>query len=75
MPDTRRKLGQWGEDQARGYLEARGCQVVAANWRCTGTQRSLPVRIDRAPVRVRWSTRRGLWPASPPFAQPGMGCA
>ena len=44
MADTRRELGQWGEAQAARYLEARGCQVVVTNWRCTAGEVDL-VRV------------------------------
>jgi putative endonuclease len=59
MPDTRRRLGQWGEEQAARYLEARGCQVVAANWRCTAGEVDLVVREGAWLAFVEVRTRRG----------------
>jgi putative endonuclease len=59
MPDTRRKLGQWGEDQAARYLEAHGCQVVTANWRCTAGEVDLVVREGDWLAFVEVRTRRG----------------
>lgn len=32
MATNRRKLGAWGEELARGYLEKLGYSFVAANW-------------------------------------------
>ena len=59
MADTRRKLGQWGEAQARRYLEACGCQVVATNWRCTAGEVDLVVREGAWLAFVEVRTRRG----------------
>ena len=59
MPDTRRKLGQWGEEQASRHLQAHGCHLVARNWRCTAGEVDLVVR-DRAWLAfVEVRTRRG----------------
>jgi putative endonuclease len=59
MRDTRRKLGQWGEEQARRHLEARGCTVVAANWRCTAGEVDLVVRDGDWLAFVEVRARRG----------------
>jgi putative endonuclease len=59
MADTRRKLGQWGEEQARRYLEARGCRVVTANWRCTAGEVDLVVQDGEWLAFVEVRTRRG----------------
>jgi putative endonuclease len=59
VADTRRKLGQWGEEQAARYLEAQGCQVVAANWRCTAGEVDLVVRDGDRLAFVEVRTRRG----------------
>lgn len=59
MADSRRKLGQWGEDQAGRYLEAHGCQVVTTNWRCTAGEVDLVVRDGDWLAFVEVRTRRG----------------
>ena len=59
MTDPRRKLGQWGEEQAARHLEARGCQVVATNWRCTAGEVDLVVRDGAWLAFVEVRTRRG----------------
>ena len=59
MADTRRKLGQWGEKQASGYLEARGCQVVTTNWRCAAGEVDLVVRDGDWLAFVEVRARRG----------------
>jgi len=59
MTDTRRKLGQWGEEQACRYLEARGCQVVTTNWRCTVGEVDLVVQDGDWLAFVEVRTRRG----------------
>ena len=59
MADSRRKLGQWGEEQARRYLEARGCRVVTANWRCTAGEVDLVVQDGGWLAFVEVRTRRG----------------
>ena len=59
MPDTRRKLGQWGEEQAARYLEAQGCTLVARNWRCTAGEVDLVVQDGAWLAFVEVRTRRG----------------
>jgi putative endonuclease len=59
MADTRRKLGQWGEEQASRYLEVHGCRVIAANWRCTAGEVDLVVRDGDWLAFVEVRTRRG----------------
>ena len=59
MPDARRKLGQWGEDQAARYLQARGSQVVARNWRCAAGEVDLVVQDGGWLAFVEVRTRRG----------------
>jgi putative endonuclease len=59
MADTRRKLGQWGEEQARRYLEVRGCRVVTTNWRCTAGEVDLVVQDGEWLAFVEVRTRRG----------------
>jgi len=59
MPDTRRKLGQWGEEQAARYLEARGCALVTTNWRCAAGEVDLVVQDGDWLAFVEVRTRRG----------------
>jgi len=65
MADPRRKLGQWGEEQAGRYLQAHGCQVVATNWRCTAGEVDLVVLDDGRLAFVEVRTRRGRAYGSP----------
>jgi putative endonuclease len=59
MPDTRRRLGQWGEAEAARYLEARGCRVVTTNWRCTAGEVDLVAQDGACLAFVEVRTRRG----------------
>lgn len=59
MVTDRRGLGQWGEDQARRHLLARGCRTVAANWRCSAGEVDLIVLDGDCLVFVEVRTRRG----------------
>ena len=36
-PDGRRSLGRRGEEMAAAYLRERGLEIVATNWRPTGS--------------------------------------
>ncbi len=56
---SRARLGQWGERQARLYLEAEGYGIVAANFRCrTGEIDIVAIDGDEL-VFVEVKTRRG----------------
>ena len=56
---SRARLGQWGERQARLYLEAEGYGIVAANFRCrAGEMDIVAVEADEL-VFVEVKTRRG----------------
>jgi putative endonuclease len=59
MHDRRQTLGRWGEGQAVRYLEARGCQVVALNWRCQAGEVDLIALDDDCLAFVEVRTRRG----------------
>ena len=65
MSKTRQKLGQWGEAQAIRYLEARGCQVVARNWRCAAGEADAVVLEGDCLAFVEVRTRRGRAYGSP----------
>ena len=59
MPDTRQKLGQWGEDRAADHLVARTCTVLARNWRCPAGEVDLIVLDGGCLAFVEVRTRRG----------------
>lgn len=59
MKGRRKKLGQWGEEQARRHLEEQDCTVVAANWRCTAGEVDLVVLDEDWLAFVEVRTRRG----------------
>jgi putative endonuclease len=59
MANRRQKLGQWGEEQARRYLQAQGCPLVATNWRCTAGEVDLIVVDGDCLAFVEVRTRRG----------------
>ena len=65
MNQTRQKLGQWGEEQAIRYLEARGCRVAARNWRCTAGEADVVVLDGGCLAFVEVRTRRGRAYGSP----------
>ena len=57
--NSRRSLGEWGERQARLYLEAEGYSIVAANFRCRAGEIDLvAIECDEL-VFVEVKTRRG----------------
>ena len=57
-PDDRRALGARGEDAVAGWYRARGCEVVARNWRCREGEVDLVVRCGRTLVFCEVKTRR-----------------
>ena len=59
MSSGNRRLGQWGERQARLHLEARGYEVVAANFRCRAGEIDIVARQGDELVFVEVKTRRG----------------
>ena len=65
MGKTRQKLGQWGEAQAIRHLEARGCRIVARNWRCASGEVDVVVQEDDCLAFVEVRTRRGRAYGSP----------
>ena len=56
---SRAKLGQWGERQARLYLEAEGYGIVAANFRCRAGELDIVAIDGDELVFVEVKTRRG----------------
>jgi putative endonuclease len=57
--DSRRGLGQRGEDLAARHLAAKGYQIVTRNWRCEVGELDLVARDGDALVFVEVRTRRG----------------
>ena len=56
---SRARLGQWGERQARLYLEAEGYGIVAANFRCRAGEMDIVAIYGDELVFVEVKTRRG----------------
>ena len=79
--DPRRRLGAKGERLAAQHLEARGCEVVARNFRTRFGELDLVARDERFLVFCEVKTRivhapgagGGAWPGNPlgPFASIG----
>jgi putative endonuclease len=65
MSSARRKLGQWGEEQAIRYLEGQGCRAVTANWRCAAGEVDVVVLDGGCLAFVEVRTRRGKAYGSP----------
>ena len=59
------ETGRWGEAEARGYLEARGYRLVAANYRTRLGELDLVMRNEEFLVFVEVKTREDA-----SFAQP-----
>lgn len=58
-PDSRRRLGQWGENLAALHLEAQGLALIERNWRCRDGEIDLVARDCETFVFVEVKTRRG----------------
>ena len=56
---SRAGLGQWGERQARLYLEAAGYAIAAANFRCRAGEMDIVAIDGDELVFVEVKTRRG----------------
>ena len=65
MSRTRQKLGQWGEAEAIRHLQARGCQIVAQNWRCAAGEVDAVLLEGDCLAFVEERTRRGRAYGSP----------
>lgn len=57
--DSRRRLGQWGENYAASHLEANGYHIIERNWRCREGEVDLVARDGETLVFVEVKTRRG----------------
>jgi len=56
---AKRRLGDFGEAEARRYLEAEGWEWLAANWICPHGELDLVMRDGDEVVFVEVKTRRG----------------
>ena len=59
MATPQGRLGQWGEDHARRYLEGRGYTVSATNYRSRWGEVDIVARLGDEFVFVEVKTRRG----------------
>lgn len=59
MPNTRQKLGDFGERSAAAHLTRAGYQVVERKWRCALGEIDLVARDGEYLVFVEVRTRRG----------------
>ena len=59
MSTPARKLGQWGEGQARLHLESKGYRIVAKNFRTRAGEIDIVAQQDDELVFVEVKTRRG----------------
>jgi putative endonuclease len=59
MPDTRKNLGDFGEQAAAAHLIKRGYTLLTRKWRCPGGEIDLLMRDGSTLVFVEVRTRRG----------------
>ncbi|NGQ93916.1 YraN family protein [Brevibacillus sp. SYP-B805] len=59
MSHARKALGKWGEDQAVMYLQRKGLEIIARNWRTAQGEIDLVARDGRTLVFVEVRTRSG----------------
>ncbi|MCH9016779.1 MAG: YraN family protein [Chloroflexi bacterium] len=60
MATPRGRLGRWGEDHARRYLEGKGYTVSATNYRSRWGEVDIVSRLGEELVFVEVKTRRGV---------------
>lgn len=58
MSETRKSLGERGEDAAAAYLERCGMSVVERNWRCPNGEIDIVALDDATLVLVEVKTRK-----------------
>jgi len=58
MSDSRKKLGERGEDAAAAYLERTGMTIVERNWRCPAGEVDIVALDGEALVLCEVKTRR-----------------
>ena len=59
MPDTRKNLGDFGEQAAAAYLIKHGYALLKSKWRCAAGEIDLLMRDGSTLVFVEVRTRRG----------------
>jgi len=59
MSDSRRRLGQWGENVAALHLEDKGFQIITKNWRCQLGEIDIVALDGDEYAFVEVKTRRG----------------
>ncbi|MFN2188919.1 MAG: YraN family protein [Candidatus Promineifilaceae bacterium] len=59
MRDSRRLLGQWGEQVAARHLQDKGMKILAQNWRCQRGEIDIVARDVEEYVFVEVKTRKG----------------
>lgn len=59
MSTPQGRLGRWGEDHARRYLEGQGYTVLATNYRSRWGEVDIVARLGEEFVFVEVKTRRG----------------
>ena len=57
--DHRQRLGRWGEDLAADFLEAKGYQILARNWRTRRGEIDLITQTGEIIAFVEVKTRKG----------------
>ena len=60
MATPRGRLGRWGEEHARRYLEGKGYTVSATNYRSRWGEVDIVSRLGEELVFVEVKTRRGI---------------
>ena len=65
MSDSRRQLGQWGEQVAADRLQKKGLRILEQNWRCQRGEIDLVALDGEEIVFVEVKTRKGTGMGSP----------
>lgn len=65
MSDTRKRLGERGEDAAAAYLERAGMTVVERNWRCSAGEVDIVALDGDSIVLVEVKTRKSTSKGTP----------
>ncbi len=65
MTEARLKLGQWGEEQAAGYLERKGFRILMRNYRCRAGEIDIIAANKKYLIFVEVKTRRSTFFGAP----------